>query len=110
MIEGTNDGPQKFRPRYNTGLHIHVFVEERHRHSCNIFQMSNFLRKMEDIQTILQRSECLSAAKICGQNMFLMCNFIFMQHNSHSDKVKSLNLKTCKSINLKPIHIYMDSL
>ena len=43
---------------------------------------------------ILQLSEYLSAINICGQNMFLMCDFIFMQHNSHSDRVKSLNLKT----------------
>ena len=65
-----------------------------------------FLRKIEDTQMILQQSECLSATNICGQNTLLPCNFIFMQHNSHSDMVeslnlKSLNLKTCKLINIR---------
>ena len=46
--------------------------------------------KTEDIQMILQLSQCLSSTNICGQNMLLMCNFIFMQHNRHSDKVKSM--------------------
>ena len=36
---------------------------------------------------ILQLSEGLSATNICEQNMFLMCDFMIMQHNSHSDKV-----------------------
>ena len=43
--------------------------------------------KLEDIQKILQHSECLSATNICEQNMFPTCDFMFMQHNSHSDKV-----------------------
>ena len=65
-----------------------------------------FLRKIEDTQMILQQSECLSATNICGQNTLLTCNFIFMQHNSHSDMVeslnlKNLNLKTCKLINIR---------
>ena len=68
-----------------------------------------FSRIMENIQ-ILQLSECLSATNIYGQNTFLTCDFIFMQHNSHSDKFKSLNLRTCKSINLQSIHIYIDSI
>ena len=59
---------------------------------------------------ILQLFGWLSATNICGQNTFLTCDFIFMQHNSHSDRVKSLSLKTCKSINLQAIHIYKDSL
>ena len=46
--------------------------------------------KLEDIQTILQLSECLSATNICEQNTFSMGGFISLQHNSHSDKV-SLN-------------------
>ena len=62
-----------------------------------------FCEKIKDIQMILQLSKCLSATNICGQNMFLMCDFI-------SDRVKSLILKTCKSINLQTIHISMDSL
>ena len=30
-----------------------------------------------------------------------MYDFMFMLHNKNSNKVKSLNLKTCKSINLQ---------
>ena len=66
-----------------------IFVAERCSHSYNIIQMSIFLRKMEDIQMILQLSECLSATNICEQDTFLTCDFIFMQYNSHSDNVKA---------------------
>ena len=48
---------------------------------------SLYCEKLEDIQMILQLSECLSATNICEQNMFSTCDFILMQHNSHSDKV-----------------------
>ena len=61
----------------------HVFVAGRHMDSCNVFK---FLKKKLDIQMILQLSECLSATNICEQK-FPMCDFMFMQHNSHSDKV-----------------------
>ena len=60
--------------------------------------MPNVLQSTEDIQIILHLSKCLSATNICGQNMLLTCDFIFIQHNSYSDRIKSLNLKTCKSI------------
>ena len=57
------------------------------------------------IQMILQLSKCLSATNICEQNTIPMCDFMFMQHKTYSDKVS-----TCKSINLQTIHIYMGSL
>ena len=62
---------------------------------CNIIWMSIFCEKLEDIQMILQLSECLSATNICEQNTTPMCDFMFMQHNSHSDKniLKSKDLK-----------------
>ena len=47
---------------------------------------------------------------IIKHHIFSTYDFMFMQHNSHSDRVKSLNLKTCKSINLQTTHIYMDNL
>ena len=43
--------------------------------------MSNSLRKTENIQMILQLSECLSAAEVCEQNTLPMCDFMFMQHS-----------------------------
>ena len=68
--------------------------------------LSNFLQKqLEDIQMILQLAECLFAINTCEQNMIPTCHFMFMQHNSHSDKVS-----LCKSINLQTIYIVMDSL
>ena len=69
-------------------LCLYIFVAGRHPESCNIIlNVYFFCEKLEDIQMILQLSECLSAANICEQNMFPMCDFMFMQHNSHSDKV-----------------------
>ena len=44
-------------------------------------------KKQKDIQMILQLSKCLSATNICEENMFPTCDFMFIQHNSHSDKV-----------------------
>ena len=43
--------------------------------------------KRGDIQMTLQLSECLSVTNICEQNTFARCDFIGMQHNSHSGKV-----------------------
>ena len=68
-----------------------------------------FCKKLEDIQMLLQLSECLSATNLCEQITFPTRNFMFMQPNRNSDKI-SLNLKTWKSINLRTMHIYMDTL
>ena len=68
-------------------LRLHIFVAERHPDSCNIICMSLVYEKLEDIQMILQLSECLSATNICEQNTFPACDVMFMQLISHSDKV-----------------------
>ena len=67
-----------------------VFVAERHPESRTVAISVDCLiscKKLEDIQMILQLSELLSATNICEQNTFSTCDFIFMQHNCHSDKV-----------------------
>ena len=46
-----------------------------------------FCEKLEDIQMILQLSECLSAINICEQITIPTCDFMFMQHNNDFDKV-----------------------
>ena len=61
---------------------------------------------------ILQLSELVP---FCNKYMWTKhvshVRFILIyKHNSHCDRVKSLHLKSCKSINLQTIHIYMDSL
>ena len=43
--------------------------------------------KWEDIQMILQLSECLSVTNICDHNTFARCDFVYMQHSSHSGTV-----------------------
>ena len=63
--------------------------------------MSSSFKNKIDIHLILQLSRCLSATFVCKHNTFSMYDFMFMLHNSNSNKVKSLNLKTCKSINLQ---------
>ena len=65
-------------------LCLHIFVAERHPDSCNIICMTFVY---EDIQMILQLSECLSATSIYEHNTFPAYNFMFMQLNSHSDMV-----------------------
>ena len=46
-----------------------------------------FRKKKIDIQMILQMFECLSATDMCKHSTFSTCDFMFMQHNSHFDKV-----------------------
>ena len=46
-----------------------------------------FCKNLEDIQMILQLSECLFATNICEQNVIPTCDFMFIQHNSLSDQV-----------------------
>ena len=43
--------------------------------------------KKLDIQLILQLYGCLSATNISKHNTFSMCDFMLMQHDSHSCKV-----------------------
>ena len=67
------------------------------------FECLPVLCKKLDIQITLQLFMCLSAANICKHNTFSMCNTtVIMSRYS-----KSINLKTCKSMNLQTIHIYM---
>ena len=89
---------------------IRVYLLQKGTHTFAIsFECLPDFCKEVDMQMILQMSGCLELQQICKHSTFSTCDFMFMQHTSHYDKV-SLNLKTCKSINLQAIHIYMDSL
>ena len=95
--------------RMTVVLHKHKIAHWKHvlfRYICcrkalcqlqNHFMSSSFSQKL-DIQMILQLCGCLSATNICKHHTFST----FMQHNNHKrqDTCMSLNLKTCKSINL----------
>ena len=91
-------------------LCLHKFVAERHHTVTISFECHFFFAKtgrhLNEIATVWVPF----CNKYMWTNMFLMCDCIFNQHNSHSDKVKSLNLKTSKFINLQTIRICMDGL
>ena len=73
---------------------LHIFVAERHLRTVAIlFEYLIFLRKTGRHKMILQLSECLSTTSVCEQNTFPMCDFMFMQHNSHSEKVSLFKFK-----------------
>ena len=69
-------------------VHVYICCRKALRqlqYHLNVFQF--FCKKLLDIQLILQLSRCLSVTNISKHNMFGMCDFMLMQHNSHSHKV-----------------------
>ena len=51
------------------------------------FECLPVFHKTLDIQLILQLSRCLSVTNISKHNMFSMCGFLLMEHNSLFYKV-----------------------
>ena len=59
---------------------VYIYLLQKDTHT---FASLMFCKNLEDIQMILQQSECIFATNIhvCEQNMIPTCNFMFMQHN-----------------------------
>ena len=68
---------------------VYIYLLKKYTQTVAIsFECLIFCEKLDNIQMILQLSECLSAINICEQNTIAMCDFMFMQHKSHSDMVR----------------------
>ena len=67
-------------------VHLHLLQKDTRTVAISVECLIS-CEKLGDIQMILQLSESLSATNMCEQSMFSRCDFIFMQYNSHSDKV-----------------------
>ena len=93
----------------------HLFVvAERHSDSCNIIRISSsFLQEIKH-SMILQLSGCLSVTNISNTQHVFHARFYIDATQQSFLQGKSINLKTCitnnRTINLKTVYIYMDSL